>query len=155
MKVLLFKGRGIISWSIRWFTRSQYSHAAIQVQSGQIFEAWQGAGVRVTTLRSWKDVDVFEVDVTLEQRQKIHEFLEGELGCGYDYWGIWGFVSRQPRRSNKKWFCSELVAAAFEEAGISLLGNNTPSWAVSPAMLATSPLLKRAGRVSHNAGYPN
>jgi hypothetical protein len=40
------------------------------------------------------------------------------------------------------WFCSELVYAAFQKAGIKLL-NVDEAWKVSPALLAMSPYLRK------------
>ena len=148
MKVLLFRGRGFISGAIRCFTRSQYSHAALWFpERNQIFEAWQGAGVRFKEWENdWRNVDAydFERPLTSHELADIIAFCRSQDGSGYDYWGIVGFITRRPRKSNKKWFCSELVYAAFQVVGIDLLHPSTQAWEVSPGMLAKSPRLRLA-----------
>lgn len=145
MKLLLFKGRGIISRLIRWQTRSKYSHAAILVdeESSTIIESWQGAGVRSKKITDWRDIEVFNVDLQGEHKEAaVLMFLIDQVGKHYDYSGVIRFVSRRkpPRADNQKWFCSELVFAAFQYAGVNLL-ERIDAAAVSPGLLALSPKL--------------
>lgn len=53
------------------------------------------------------------------------------------------FVTRRQadRESAGKWFCSELVFAAFQAAGIDLLAR-TEAWEVSPGLLLRIPFGK-------------
>jgi uncharacterized protein YycO len=139
--ILLFKGRGIISTLIRWQTRSPYSHAAILLADGSIVESWQGKGVRGTELHDWKNVDVFYVpSATNAQWFNVVLFMLNRIGKGYDYWGVLRFITRTNMPPNDKWFCSEIVFEAFQEAGINLLERIDP-WEVSPGLLSLSPLL--------------
>lgn len=163
MKVLLFQGRGMLSRLIRWQQRTRWSHAAIMIDSGLwnpplppinpveriyakepvIIEAWQGAGVRQTKLDSRDGVEAFEVDgLTDAHREKVVQFLKYQIGKGYDYLGVLRFVSRNRGSRLHKWFCSELVYAALESAGINLF-KRTEAWEVSPGLLARSPLLRK------------
>lgn len=140
--VLLFRGRGILSSLIRWQTRSAYSHAAIHLGDGAIIESWQGAGVRRTWLRDWSNVTQFGVrGMTGAQWRRAIDFAEAEIGAGYDYLGVVRFVSRRRLPLNERWFCSELVFAALEAAGVRLL-ERTEAAEVSPGMLALSPYLE-------------
>lgn len=139
--VLLFKGRGLISTAIRWQTRSVYSHAALLRPDGRIIESWQGAGVRLKRLEDWRDVDVFDVpSMSPEQWRVALDYAALYLGSGYDYKAVLRFVSRRPAADDDRWFCSELVFAALQEAGVNLLERVGASQ-VSPGMLAWSPLL--------------
>lgn len=142
-RVLLFRGRGVISTLIRWQTRSIYSHAALLLPNGQILEAWQGAGVRVRSLSDWAGVDCFRVQgMTGEQWGQALGFARRQIGAGYDYISVARFVSRRNAPDNGRWFCSELVAAALQVAGVPLLARVEPA-EISPAMLSWSPLLIR------------
>ncbi len=129
-----------MSYLVRWFTRSQYSHAAIEIAPDTIIESWQGRGVQQVTIKDRSNVDHFEVEVTDEQLKLIEAFLRSKLGKRYDYWGIVGFLVRLPLGTKDRWFCSELVFAAFRFAGVQLLLRVHPT-AVSPALLAMSPLM--------------
>ena len=142
MRSLLYRGKGIVSWLIRWQTRSQYSHAALLFSDGLLVESMQGYGVRVRALDPKEEVDQFEVKgITAHEVAKVREFALGEVGHGYDYWAIVRFISRNRMPDNERWFCSEFDFAALRFAGIKLL-ERIEDWAVSPALLALSPLLK-------------
>jgi hypothetical protein len=146
-RVLLFRGRGLMSTLIRWQTRSQYSHAALLAPNGTMIESWQGAGVRVKALpvatSDFQGIEPFGV-VGMEAgewRQAI-AWARGQVGCGYDYRGVLRFVSRRKALPDRRWFCSELVYAALALAGNRLLSlGSGEAGIVSPGMLALSPLL--------------
>lgn len=144
LRVLLFHGHGLISALIRWQTRSDYSHAAIQLDDGSIIEAWQGAGVRKLPglKRGIEGIDAFEITAPYDHLAVL-EFLDSVLvdNDGYDYWSVVRFVSRRRAKQNKKWFCSELVFAAIQAAGLNLFQRTHP-WEVSPGLLARSPHLR-------------
>lgn len=141
-KILLFRGRGIISRLIRWQTRSRYSHAAFLLPDGRILEAWQGSGVRVAHVPDWCDIDVFAVEgVDRLQWSAVLGFARAQIGKGYDYRGVFRFLSRRRTPDNGRWFCSELVFASLAKAGVDLLRDTDPA-EVSPGMLARSPLLQ-------------
>jgi uncharacterized protein YycO len=142
MKVLLFKGKGVISRSIRWQTDGVYSHAAILLDDGKtIVEAWHtGTGVRKKILKDWTNIDVYEIPcITQAQKVKVELFLNSQLGKGYDYWGILRFLTRRDRNNPEKWFCSELVVAALWQAGIELFAPFVPAYKVSPELISYSP----------------
>lgn len=139
--VLLFRGRGLISAAIRWQTRSRYSHAALRLRDGRIVEAWQGSGVRITSLDGPAGVDAYRVPcMGARQWDDAIAYACRLVGRGYDYWSIVRFVSRRHMPADDRWFCSELVFCALAAAGVRLLERVEAS-AVSPALLAVSPLL--------------
>lgn len=140
-RVLLFRGRGLISTAIRWQTRSEYSHAALLMPDGRILESWQGAGVRVKEITDWADVDRFTVPALTETGWgKVLDFAWAQIGAGYDYTGVLRFVSRRKSPENGRWFCSELVFAALVQTGLPILARIDAA-EVSPALLALSPHL--------------
>jgi uncharacterized protein YycO len=150
MKILLCQNKGLIGALIRWQTRGGFSHAAVYLD-GCIYESNPG-GVRKHDVRgqTWAEVEkdrgsitVVDVPVAPTQENDIRNFLEAQLGKGYDYTMVVRFVTRQQesRESTGKWFCSELVFAAFLKAGIDLLGRTEP-WEVSPGLLSRTPFGK-------------
>lgn len=151
MKVVLFKTKGFVQSLIKWQTRSKYSHAAILTSDGVLIESTTPGGVRA--IANWKqtpDAELFGIGgvidfvpvVTDKQENSAIAFLSAQIGKPYDYLMVARFVSRlqESRRSSGKWFCSELVFAALQKAGITLLRDTEP-WEVSPGLLARSPLL--------------
>ena len=139
--ILLFKGKGTVSRAIRWWTFSEYSHAAILMPDGKIIESWQGKGVQIKELTDWSNVDVFYVKGMTEAQWDIAiHFAKSQLGKPYDYIGITNFITRATPAENFRWFCSELVFAACLKAGVSLL-KRIRSGRAAPAHLSLSPLL--------------
>lgn len=143
VRVALFRGRGILSALIRWQTWSNYSHAALVLPDGSIVEAWhRGPGVRKKQLTDMNGVEIYRVKgLTKQQSDIAAEFAVDQLGQKYDYFGVFRFLNRRTVSDNGKWFCSELVYAAFKEAGVHLLSKDTDPSRVSPGLLSRSPLL--------------
>lgn len=145
MRILLYQGKSVISRIIRWQTRSRYSHAAIELDSRQIIEAWHVGGVRL--LESVYEghtprtvVDCFEVDGDYDG-DAVEGWLLRQVGQKYDFTAIARFMSRRDHPTNGKWFCSELTAEAFKIGGLELLRRIPPSH-ISPRDLSLSPLLR-------------
>jgi len=146
LRVVLFRGKGLLSRLIKWQTRGEFSHAAI-ANGDVLYEAREGAGVRAMLwdAEEKKRHDYEEYDVPVANAEQYHDvmrFLQKQLAKPYDYSSVLRFVSRRQasRKSSGKWFCSELVFAALRKGGIELFKNIEP-WAVSPQMLSYSPVL--------------
>lgn len=148
MLIALHRAPGLVGTLIRWQTRGEYSHASIVMPNGSVIESREGKGVRqLKHLAPVKGevIDLFEVTpaLTADQHLQIAEFLRAQLGKPYDWTMVARFVSRrqESRSTSGKWFCSELVYAALQQADINLFRATEP-WEVSPGLLARSPLLK-------------
>ena len=145
MKILAYRGKSIVSLAIKFQTRSPYSHVAIELSGHEIYEAWHVGGVRRLRYRAeghspGTPVDVFRVDSPDHiDVDKVRAFLQAQVGKKYDFWSVGRFLSRRKAPANDKWFCSELVLAALEAGGCSLLHIN-PSEA-TPRDVSISPLL--------------
>ena len=85
---------------------------------------------------------IFSVEVTEKQKKDIENFLFDQIGKEYDFKGILGFATYSDVQDMDKWFCSELVFAAFKYAGIDLLKNIEP-YKVSPRLFLLSPYLNK------------
>ncbi len=133
-----------ISRVIRWQTRGIYSHVGISID-GIIHEAREFKGViqRAAEKYDGRYFDDYKINITLEQELELEKFLRRQLGKPYDYTMVLRFITRQQesRKSTGRWFCSELVFAAFQKVGINLLERCEP-WEVSPVLLSLSPMLK-------------
>lgn len=145
VKVHLACPKGWIGKLIGWQTRSPYCHAAITVE-GWTYEAGRNGMDPVTCYEERsQDWDDYAVEVPDGLTTIMQSFLDAQLGKPYDVTMVLRFITRrqETRRCKGRWFCSELVAAAFQTAGIPLLARTEP-WEVSPGLLARSPLLKPA-----------
>jgi uncharacterized protein YycO len=146
IEIALYRGISPLSLAIRWQTRGPYSHAAVRIPNGNVIEAWAVCGVAENAHLGkahtpGTQVDLFKVKgLDARHERWLMGFLRSEIGCGYDYGAIFKFLTRRKGAHNERWFCSELVFAAFEAVGIRLL-ERVEAWQVSPSMLAWSPLL--------------
>lgn len=150
MEIALYRGVSRTSRLIRWWTRSEYSHAALILDDGRIVEAWHkplltGGAVRV--IMDLSDghtpntpVDIFDLTgLTYQQAAVAKSFALLQLGKKYDWGAILGFITRTQSTGNQdKWDCSELIYAALSAAGYQLLDYMNPCEA-SPGDLARSP----------------
>ncbi len=151
--ILLFRGRGILSLIIRAITRSPYSHAGlVYLFEGRVYcvEA-VGAGVRIILLselleRYHGGVDYFEVEASAKQRRRAVSFCFQQLGKFYDKPGIFRFAAslifdrRAVSPRDDRWFCSELLAAAYAAEGVPL--TEAQEAYTSPSDLAMSPRVR-------------
>jgi len=163
--ILASRGKSFVSRLIKKYQRNYpYTHIAYVLDLTDkynpfVIEAWhlpmrpywkfpfvKGGGVYMYKFSEQHtpgtEFTIFSVQVTEEQKQKIEEFLFDQLGKEYDFKGIFGFASYSDVQDMNKWFCSELVFAAFKYAGINLL-RDIPAYKVSPRLFLLSPLLKK------------
>lgn len=146
MKILSYKGISITSKLIRWQTRSEYSHIAIELTSGRVVEAWRKG---VCNAKDFSEnhtpgtvVDSFEIYGLTELQEKLAaDFLYSQYGKKYDFKGVFRFLTRRDQPADDKWFCSELAMAAMQHAGIDLL-LRIPASHTSPRDVVISPVLK-------------
>jgi uncharacterized protein YycO len=111
-----------------------------------MWEARQSTGVRRYD-HWWPSpgdrVAKFAEPLDEHQVARMADWLNQQIGKAYDWGAVFRFVSRRkvnPAESSRRWFCSELAAAAFTVAtGIRLL--RLPAWKISPGLLYASPLV--------------
>lgn len=114
-KILIIFGRNnhILSWAIRLFEWSRWSHCGI-VDGDYVIEATAFGGVVRTPLRTFKKrYRRFEFAyLPCDDSEKVIERAKQEIGKKYDYLAIFGIFFRRGWNDKDKWFCSELVAYA-------------------------------------------
>jgi uncharacterized protein YycO len=151
LRIALFASKvSPISKLIEWETRSKYSHAAIVQSDGSVIESVEGVGVhrlsRLPDVTPPDRIDLFEVRgpygaLTDGQIGHVEAFLGQQLGLPYDWPDLLGFITRDGNNEARgAWFCSELVFAAIEAGGVTLL-RDIPPFQVSPGTLSLSPYL--------------
>jgi uncharacterized protein YycO len=154
MKLAFYKGTSWVSKLIRWQTRGKYSHVGVLMDDGGIFEAWHVGGMRYNGTMSiahgaGTEVDIYDVPgMTSKEKRDVEQFLARECGKGYDFRGVARFISHRNDETpaeKDRWFCSEVVMAAFCYAGLRLL--NTAPFMVSPEVLSWSTRLVKSGTV--------
>ncbi len=59
------------------------------------------------------------LDATKKQERDFYAYLNAQIGKPYDKTAITAFVFNRDWREEDAWYCSELQAAALEDAGLS------------------------------------
>jgi uncharacterized protein YycO len=129
-------GAGPASWLVRRFTWSPYSHVDLVLPDGRLLGARGDGGVAIREPELFLTVTRFTVDAP---ECVIDAALE-QLGKPYDWSAIAGIVTRRNWQQPDRWFCSELVAWAFESAGRPLL-RAQGTHRITPRDLLLSPYL--------------
>lgn len=142
IKVRFVDGSGFVSDFIKFWTWSDWSHVDIWTPDG-----WLGArsngGVQIRPFdyTTFVKEEIRVITLDDETEAKIMQYLRDQIGKPYDYMAVAGMPFRQDWQSDNRWFCSELIAAAFAQAGIPLL-DATDYYRVTPRDIYLSPLLK-------------
>lgn len=107
-----------LSWLIRAGTWSAWSHVAL-VDGDQVIESVMGRGVRRVPLYAAIRRASRHALVSLPARNPalIVAAAAEQLGKPYDYTAILGLGVRRDWQQENAWFCSELVAWSFQQAG--------------------------------------
>lgn len=115
--------RNIWEKLINLWTRGPYFHTAILLPGkllndfdNELYESLNSKGVHciLNFIPLTVKYDIIELHPGTEAVEKMREFLKGELGCPYDWSGLfWSQILFIPRSHAHAWICSELVAATL------------------------------------------
>ena len=149
IQVALYRPVYWIDKTICFFSRGDYSHASIVLSDGSVIEAKPFDNVHhvssvVFNRVKGSIIELYDLNMDESQEKILVDFLNAQIGKKYDFPSVLGIIldaSREGRKQRAKWFCSELVFAALEKAGILLL-ERTFHWKVTPVMLSLSNVLK-------------
>jgi len=136
MRVAFYRARfgHVWDWVIALFSRGRYSHCELVFNAYTWFSSSsRDGGTRFKCIDPKPGVwDFLELDLTGKQAALALEKCHEECGCKYDWLGVFRFAFPFFRENSAKWFCSEVCAAALQEAGL-LVGINP--WELSPVDL--------------------
>lgn len=129
-----------ISRAIRFITWSEFSHVDVVLPDGGLLGAHlDGVKIRRPETQKFTKTARFTVSMTPEQEARFYEFLYKQVGKPYDKTAIFGILVHRDWQEDDSWFCSELVAAACEYAGVSLIREKRNR--ITPRDEVMSPLL--------------
>ena len=142
VRILFCSNRNPLSVVIRASTWSRWSHVAL-VDGESVIEATGLHGVRRAPL--WDvlshAVDHAFVDIPANDPAGIIEAAASQIGKPYDYSALLGLALHRDWQRENAWFCSELIAWAFEQNKQPLLRSEvlrrvTPQhlWMLPPAL---------------------
>ena len=134
LRIAFYKGTrpgfaGIYNRLVRWWTSSTYSHVELVLPTGRAWSAsFADGGVR-SKLIAFDPLHWDFIDLPGELVREAESWFEAHRGAKYDILGNVRFVLGPIRQGEKRWFCSEAVAAA--------LGLPNP-WRYDPGTLASA-----------------
>lgn len=131
-----------VSRAIRHITWSEFSHVDLVVREGLLGAQADGVKIRPDNYCKVTKVQVVTVDVPDMVAGKVLLFCKSQIGKPYDYTALLGNLVHRDWQEQDSWFCSELIAAAFEQAGLPLLSKQTNR--ITPGMLLASPWLQNS-----------
>lgn len=154
--ILLVKGTNLISYPIRWFTHSEYSHAMLYAGEmyGEPLIVEAGAmGCWINTLRNhrpeYDKIDVFRVKTEAAYRHSTPLAGFEYVSKPYGYREILGFsialstgLRFNPFHNSEEIFCSELIDLAY--LGLWSREKGTKGL-VAPGTIASSQYVERLG----------
>lgn len=131
VRVIFSRRHHISSLALRAFLWSPWSHCGI-IDGDEVIEAAIGKGVVITPLSVFKSqASRWEVlDIPASDPAAVIAWARNQAGRKYDLAGVIGIAFRRVWQNADAWFCSELVAAAFHQAGTSLFRSD--AWRITP-----------------------
>lgn len=130
------------SRAIRWLTWSDFSHVDFRLPDGSLLGARLDGGVQIRKpdYAKFTAKAIYRADAP----DTVLDFARKQVGKPYDARGILNFGLHRNWKDDSSWFCSELVAAAFDQAGVPLV--MTPNAGrVTPRDLTLSIMLYKVG----------
>ena len=121
---------------------STADHVQFILEDGKRFGACGGIGVGyMDTPTPNQIVGTYQVDAP----DTVLEYALSQMGKPYDYGGVLAIATRIQRkrdfRDDRSWFCSDLVAYAFERGGVPLLNVDNVNL-ITPRDIMLSTLLQ-------------
>jgi uncharacterized protein YycO len=106
---------GFSSFAIRWGTWSDYSHVDFILPDGTLLGSRIDGGVQIrpATYGHFIKTESFGINVRPDKAAAILDWAHSQVGKPYDITAIIGYTIRRDWTKPDRWFCSELVAAAF------------------------------------------
>ena len=136
-QIVYTHGDTLTSNVIRRITWGTSSHVAV-VYDGISYEALtRGVVARPAEelFEAHGAYAIYEVDASI----RVLDFLKAQVGKPYDFNGIVGILFHRDWQDDARWFCSELIAAAFAFDGRPLL-RATRLGRITPTILEMSPV---------------
>lgn len=132
---------GITSLAIRWFTWSDWSHVDFVLRDGRFLGSRLDGGVLIRK-HDYLTPSMFRYAcVEVPEPRKVYGWATTQIGKPYDWKAIAGFLPRANWHDPGKWFCSELVAGGFEQAGCPIVDRK--AFRVTPQTAYESVLVKK------------
>lgn len=134
VKLLFSSSDTLIGKTIRATTDSEWNHVDVLIDDKWLIGATTEGVVYCTLAQRVSESASHEV-VELDIDRGFIEAVTAEFGKPYDYLGAVCSIFSLPHnwQDDRRWFCSELIAAMAKKHGVVLA--DSKSWHVTPGML--------------------
>lgn len=126
--IVFCQGKGLMGSLIRFFDKGKWSHVAIAISNRYVLESDYDTSVAILPFdrSEYSKIEVFDLGLTMKQRERVGRIGAGLVGRRYDYpqilWyaisKIFGIKGRNRLNHPDYYICSELVYFVLREAGI-------------------------------------
>jgi len=119
MKVAFQKNpTSILDKLICWWTKSPYFHCVLNFSDGVSYSALPSTDTTQFYLIKFdENWDVVDIPMSAEQEANVRAFCQAELGCKYDFIGIFfSQIISWAVEDAARWFCSEVCLRALQQA---------------------------------------
>lgn len=151
--IILNQGDTFDSRLIRFVNNSAYSHSCIYLGNGSMIEATfpskskdRRAGVMISPVTKYENRDKAILrckSLTLWQKQTISTWTLNHVGEKFSHKKALATVLPITLEEKEEgWFCSEIICAAYKNAGMELLSNSTRCLVSPSDFLNSSSLTK-------------
>jgi uncharacterized protein YycO len=136
IRVQIVTARGLVDAAIRFSTRSWASHAEFTDGTHTFGARRDGVKHRLSASDHYTRLEQFTADGV----EEAYNWAINQAGKPYDFSAIFGIALNRDWHDESKWFCSELVAVAFEKVGHPLLSTrpSAQSYRLTPRDLLLS-----------------
>jgi uncharacterized protein YycO len=138
IKLRFVANKSFVSWVVRLFTRSPYSHVDYIFDNGKAYSSLPVVGVGYN--RDRNDVNVY-CEFEVKDKKTLESFLLSQMSKPYDWKAIFALPFIRNWQEDDAWFCSELIAAAISRANGESLFNEHLS-RITPRDLFIHPGMK-------------
>lgn len=130
VRVVFTRKHALGSILLRAALWSPWSHCAI-IDGDEVIEAAAFHGVRARPLEDMlNEASKFAILTLPGDEAAVVAAARSQIGKPYDWPGVLGIGFRRNWQESDAWFCSELVAWAFEVSGTPLF--RTEHWRITP-----------------------
>jgi len=136
----LSANNGLVSRAIRWVTFSKFGHVDFLLPDGTLLgsHVTSGQGVQI---RPYGYLDFTRILVlAVEAPAFVIEAAKSQIGRPFDFTAFINFGVQRDWQEPDSWFCAELVAWAFKQAGNDLFAPDADVWRITPRDLTITPL---------------
>lgn len=144
MALLRFtRGVGIAGAIVRFATWSDFGHVGFKLDDGTVLDSCPEIGVSIRDAEDDETTEYWSIAAPKKTISDAVEWAKEQVGKGYDWSAIYGMTLRRDWHSDSSWFSSEIVAAAFDNAGWPLIRDSSRFDRITPRDLMMATRIQR------------